>query len=428
VASALKTVGAHLVRWPGGSIADGFHWQTLSMCSQMGGTMSANSTFDNLMSQVLDPNGMEAAVTVNYGSNAACTGGGDPAEAAAWVSQAKSKGYNVHHWTVGNEVYGGWEFDLHAKPHDAPTYAAAVGGGNGYYQQMKSADSTAQVGVVVEPLWNNWDSTVLSQAKYDFVELHWYAQQAGQESDNYLLTQATTELRSELAKVRAELASAGKANTPIMIGEFNSVNESPGKQTLSIVNALFMGMTYGEFLNNNVGLATAWFGYGGTCNNGNNNSSSLYGWQNFGGYDQVSVGSYWWQNCGGSTTIPTGTMLPSGYAQYLVSQFAAPGGNMLSVNVGSALTNVRAYAASNGSGYSVMMFNLSQTASTAVTIGVSNASTSAFNVTTITYGKAQYDDSKNSVWSGPVTQSLGSVNGTASVTLPPWSMTVLKLN
>jgi hypothetical protein len=393
--------------------------------------MSSNSTFDDFMTQVINPAGLQAAVTVNYGSNSACTGGGEPAEAAALVAHAKAQGYtNVHHWTVGNEEYGSWELDLHSKPHDAPTYAAAVGGSNGYYQLMKAADSSAQVGVVVEPTWNNgWDSTVLSQAQYDFVELHWYAQQAGQESDNYLLTQATTELRSELTTLRAELATAGKPNTPIMIGEFNSVNARPGKQTLSIVNALFMGMAYGEMLNDNVGLATAWFGIGGTCNNGNNNSSSLYGWQSFGGYDQVSDGSIGWSNCGSSsTTIPVGTVLPNGYAQQLVSQFATPGGNMLSVAVGSSLSNIRAYASSNGSGYSVMMFNLSQTATTSVTVNVANASAGSYSASAITYGKAQYDNSQNNVWTAPVSQSLGTDNGTLTVSLPPWSMTVLKLN
>jgi len=54
---------------------------------------------------------------------------------------------------------------------------------------MKAADSTAQVGVVVGPGFGSWDSIVLANAKYDYVELHWYAQMSGQESDSYLLTQ-----------------------------------------------------------------------------------------------------------------------------------------------------------------------------------------------------------------------------------------------
>jgi len=56
----------------------------------------------------------------------------------------------------GNEVYGGWEYDLHAQKNDPGTYAAAVAGSNGYYQLMKNADSTAQVGVVVEGMPGSW--------------------------------------------------------------------------------------------------------------------------------------------------------------------------------------------------------------------------------------------------------------------------------
>ena len=426
VLQAVQSVGARMVRWPGGSNADGGHWKTLTYCD--GAYQNPNSTFDNFMRGIVQAGSMQAAITVNYGSNQACTGGGDPAEAAAWVAYAKSKGYNsnVHYWTVGNEVYGGWEYDLHAKKNDPGTYAAAVSGSSGYYQLMKNADSTAQVGVVVEGIPGTWDNTVLTKAPYDFVELHWYAQQNGSESDAYLLTQAPTDLRDQLATLREELSSAGKPNAPIMLGEFNSVNQNPGKQTMSVVNALFMGMTFGEVLNNGVALATTWFGYDNSCHTTANNSSALYGWQNFGGYQLTTEN---WQGCGNSSAHAGITTFPAGYAQGLVAQFAQPGGSMLSAAVGTGLPNIRAYASSTPSGgYSVMLFNLSATATTTVAVNLANAGSNSYTATTQTYGKAQYDNSKNNVWTGPVSQSLGTVNGaTGSVTLPPYSMTVLQL-
>ncbi len=77
----------------------------------------------------------------------------------------------------------------------------------------------------------------------------------------------------------------------------------------------------------------------------------------------------------------------------------------------------------------MMLFNLSATASTTVAVNLANAGSASYTATTQTYGKAQYDTSKNNVWTGPVSQSLGTVNGgKGSVTLPPYSMTVLKLN
>jgi hypothetical protein len=421
IAQSVKTVGAHLVRWPGGSMSDGYLWQTNSTCNAYS---NGNSTFDNFVHDVAAPDGLQVAITVNYGSSPDCSGGGSPAYAAAWVAYNKAHGYPAHYWTVGNEVYGGWEQDLHANSHDPGTYAAAVAGSNGYYQLMKNADPSAQVGVVVEGNPGNWDDTVLGKAQYDFVEVHSYAQNSGSESDSYLLMQAPVDLRDQITTLRGELASAGKSNTPIMIGEWNSVNTNPGKQTVSIVNALYMGMTFGEILNNGVQLATAWFGEGGSCGTSGNDSGALYGWQSWGAYDEVSDG---W-NCN-SNSVASGTVMPGGNAEYLASQFAVPGGSVLTATVGSGLSNVRAYAASNGAGgYNLMLFNLSESASVAAGVDLTNAANSTFSATSLTYGKAQYDNSKNNVWSGPVSQSLGTFNGSITVTLPPWSMTVLKLN
>ncbi len=431
----VAAVSPRLIRWPGGSKSDNYHWQNHTECTARGQSNAAydpHSTFDNFMSAILTPGGYDAAITVNYGSDSACTGGGSPAEAAAWVAYAKSKGYNahIHHWTVGNEVFGGWEFDLHAKPNDPTTYASAVAGSNGYYALMKAADPTAQVGVVVAlgSGVNDWDSNVLANAPYDYVELHWYAQQPGSESDHYLLYQAPAALTSLLAGVRSELATAGKPNTPIMLGEYNSAAYNPGKQSTSIVNALFTGMALGEVLNDNLAVATWWFGAGGTQNCNHNNSASLYGWQNFGAYDLVAANTqYAWNGCNTGTIVPEGTVFPSGNAFRLVTRFAVPGNSMLKATVAASEPDVRAYAATQGSGYSLMLFNLNQTATTTVTVGLKNARASSFQATTTTYGKSQYDQSQHNVWPGPTTASLGPVGTTTTVTLPPLSMTVLQL-
>jgi hypothetical protein len=102
---------------------------------------------------------------------------------------------------------------------------------------------------------------------------------------------------------------------------------------------------------------------------------------------------------------------------------------MLSTAVGTGLPNIRAYASSTPSGgYAVMLFNLSSTATTTVAVNLANAGSSSYTATTQTYGKAQYDTSKNNLWTGPVSQTLGTVNGAAgNVSLPPYSMTVLQL-
>jgi hypothetical protein len=52
---------------------------------------------------------------------------------------------------------------------------------------------------------------------------------------------------------------------------------------------------------------------------------------------------------------------------------------------------------------------------------------SGSGATITTYGKAQYDNSQQNVWTGPVSQSVGAWQHTVPVTLPPWSMNVVLL-
>src|SRR5580692_5617480 len=108
---ALVTAGIAATRWPGGTASDYYHWQTNSfgpgLCA---GHPNANSTFNNFMSDIVGPAHLDVAVTVNYGSNATCTGGADPSEAADWVAYANgTKNYGIAWWTVGNEEYGKWQ-------------------------------------------------------------------------------------------------------------------------------------------------------------------------------------------------------------------------------------------------------------------------------------------------------------------------------
>ncbi len=472
--TAVQDVGAQLVRWPGGTNSDNYHWQNHSDCNTDTGAVPntatvdpvaylPTNTFPNFVAHVLAAGNLEGAITVNYGTNVTCDGGADPHEAAAWVAYVKTHSYNIHYWTVGNEQFGGWEPDLHTssvsgQTHVGADYVKNVNGANGFYALMKAQDPTAKVGVVVEGAWDGlsdwdgWDAAVLgcatvtdpntcatktTGAKFDFVELHYYEQQPGSpsdcagngECDSYLLGQAITDFSNAIANLRVQLVTTGHpSTTPIMLGEYNSVAYSQGKQTMSIVNALNMGMVYGEIFKNQVDIATLWFGVGGNQGCDNNNSSTLYGWQNFGGYDAVAWNTASaWNNCGSGPNVPEGTVFPTGQAEYLAGQFAVAGNHILTASVDSSLPNVRVYAATQGTGYALMMFNLSKTATTSVTTSVSNASGSSFTGSMQTYGKAQYDDSKNNVWTGPVSQSLGTVGSTVTVSLPPWSMTVVKL-
>jgi hypothetical protein len=421
VVPAFQLAGIKVVRWPGGSWSDDYHWSTNTMC---GNTPNTNATFTKFVNSLVIPGNFDVALTANYGTNSTCNGPGQPSEAAAWIAQAKSLNAHVTHMTVGNEEYGSWEDDLHTSKNNAATYAAAVGNAtsNGYYQQIKAADSSVLVGVDVNP-GNNpaWDPTVLAASKYDFVEFHYYPQAPGSESDTYLTQKAANDLTSSLNTLKTELATAGKPNTPIYVGEIGSVYSNPGKQSLSITQGLYAGQALGEMMNAGVARVTWWIGFGNCNGTSGNDSSSLYGWQNFGGYNVFADGPTD-TPCAGAGAI--GTMSPTARAFQLFSNVAVTGESVLTASVNGDTTNVRAYAATHSGGTVLVLFNVSQSTSAQVTVSLSAQNTSS-DVSVETYSKAIYDQSQTNVWADPTTTDMGAQNLPLTLTLAPWSMNVV---
>jgi alpha-L-arabinofuranosidase len=107
--STFRAANFGMVRWPMAGISDFYHWQSNSFSSCAAPyQLVARTTFDQFMQQVAQPLGLDVNITVNYGSNATCAGGGDPNEAAAWVDYANNQmHYGIKYWTIGNEQYFG---------------------------------------------------------------------------------------------------------------------------------------------------------------------------------------------------------------------------------------------------------------------------------------------------------------------------------
>jgi len=434
IVDAFKAAGITQVRWPGGSDSDLYHWATNSLCD--GGYSDTNDSFSNFVNDMAAPANLDVALTANYGSNATCNGGGEPSEAAAWVTAALADGITPSHMTVGNEEYGSWEYDLHSTPHDPTIYAAAVVGTTGYYQSIKTASPNTLVGVVVDAdnTTGGWDNMVLANAKrsYDFVEYHYYPETPGAESDTFLVQQAAQELTTNINTIRSELAKWGTPDTPIYVGEIGGAYSNPGKQSWSIAQGLYAGQVLGEMMNNGVSRLTWWIGFG-NCNGTNgNDSTSLYGWQNFGAYNVFSDGPED-PTCSGAG--PIGTMSPTAHAFQLFSQMAVNGQTVLTATVAGDTTDVRAYAATNPKGTALLLFNDNETTSQQVVVTLSGKSSSS-SVTVTTYDKAIYDLSGSptgtppdpagtSTWASPITTSLGAQNLPLTLTLAPWSMNVV---
>lgn len=475
IVDSFKNAGIVALRWPGGSESDNYHWNNGATANPSVGTpptpSSCNGAYfapntdylsfiNNLENAI--PGGFDIALTANYGTNAACTGGGDPTEAANWVSYAYANGGTVSHVTVGNENYGHWETDMHPIPWDPATYAAAVAGTNGYYDVIKAVSPNTLVGVVVDAnctmandCTNGWDNTVLSSAVgcngasapcYDFVEYHYYAQHPGQESDTYLVQQAAQAFTTNINVIRQELNTAGAPNTPIYVGEIGSAT-NVGKQSWSITQGLYAGQILGEMMNDGISRNTWFIGFANCLGNLGNLSSSLYGWQNFGAFNVFSdgPGDVLYSNnspCdynGNGNTI--GTMSPTAVAFDLFSNVAVNGEHVLTPTVSGDTSDVRAYAATHGSGTALVLFNLNQSVSAPVTITVTGKSSST-GVTWYVYDKKMYDYTDTSCasdvgctvdpnhdystvdWPAPAINSMGAQALPLAVNLTPWSMNV----
>jgi hypothetical protein len=188
-ASALTNAGISAIRYPGGSYADIFHWQTYTGC---GGYLAPGDTFDNFINSLVTPASAKAIITVNYGSNPTCDGGGDTNEAAAWVHYANvTRGLNIKYWEIGNEqggngYYNGynWEEDLHfldQTPADRvgqSVLSPTAYGSNSvmFIKAMKAQDASIKCGVGFDTGRSSYNTAVLGQTgtNADFVIIHWY--------------------------------------------------------------------------------------------------------------------------------------------------------------------------------------------------------------------------------------------------------------
>lgn len=424
---SLRKTAIKLVRFPGGSESDAYHWENGgTLCDDMG-YITSGATFDNLMTHVARPLHLDIAITLNYGSNRACNGGGEPSEAAAWVARAKQRGYNVPYWTVGNEVYGSWEYDLHKSPHDPTTYAGAVR--TGYYPAVKKADPNAKLGVVVDlPSDTAWNDVVLRKAQpFDFVELHYYPEY-NKDSDQQLLGPAIDNFAGYLSGLRAQMNAARVAKSvPIYLGEFNNDAGNEGKQSVSIVNGLFLGQMLGTLMNAGVPMATWWVAYG-SCDESGDYSKRLYGWQHFGSEALFSDGlPNPYEGCANTPKIPGGTPFPTARVMALYAGEIPAGSSVRRMSVPASLgDSVRAYGYAVASGYAFVLFN-NTLSLVEVAARVKNSGKTQFTATLSVYGKAQYDESKRDKWVGPVVKSLGTVGTSVPLTLRPYSVSVLVL-
>jgi len=159
----LRAAGITTLRYPGGGYSDSYHWSVYKMskwrATNDAGYLAGNADLGHFLKLVDQIRGT-AIITVNYGSNLAGTGGGEPTEAAAWV--AYTNGSPTDQKVIGKDstgydwkTVGYWASLRAAQPlesddgqnflrigHPAPFHILywEVGNelfGNGYYEKDK---------------------------------------------------------------------------------------------------------------------------------------------------------------------------------------------------------------------------------------------------------------------------------------------------
>jgi hypothetical protein len=238
VAGTLSNAGLGLIRFPGGSSADLYNWQSTS-----------GVDFAQYSKQVNAISNGQKLVTVNYGT-------GTPQEAAAWVTQSQSSGEGVSLWEVGNEEYGSWEADNHTDPHTPSSYASNA---LPFMQAIKGADANAKIcfdyGLdgSLSPgsganNWQDWDNTIL-QADHSYIncaDVHWYPINGLPSESVESIMNTVNNIPTAAGEVHSEL-STYDPSADFIVGETN-ISEAANPWNEEPVGALFSAATAMEWL------------------------------------------------------------------------------------------------------------------------------------------------------------------------------------
>jgi hypothetical protein len=392
--SLLNQLGTRVIRLPGGSDSDDYHWLTDQEDTTNNWTWQ--TSLANFIHVITNASvSAQAVVTVNYGT-------GTPQEAAAWAAYCNAattntvslgmdtKGTNwqtagywaslraaaplgtddgknflrisrstplgFKDWEIGNEEYGSWEIDQNAAPHDPYTYALRT---TNYMALMKAVDPTIKIGVVSIPgedsyandtnhpaynaregmYHNGWTPVMLatlssSGVTPDFLVDHFYPE-SGSDNDAALL-QASANWASDATNLRQQITdyiSSSGTNIELLVTENNADSGPNGKQSTSLVNGLYLADSLAQLMKTEFNSFIWWDLRNGPDTTGDF-SASLYGWRTNGDLGVI----------GGLNTL-----YPTFYTFKLMRDFVQPGDSVLSATSDYSLLSVYATRRQDGS-------------------------------------------------------------------------------
>ena len=472
--SSLNELGTRIIRLPGGSLSDEYHWVLDQSGTNTFRWVTSLANFAHVIT-----NGSvnaQAIVTANYGT-------GTPQEAAAWVAYCNAATTNVlslgvdakgtnwqtagywaalraaaplgsddginflrisrtaplafKYWEIGNECYGAsWETDSNVPAHDPFTYALRA---TNYIALMKAVDPTIKIGVVSTPgedsyanntshpaynsregvSHNGWTPVMLATLNSanvtpDFLVDHFYPE-SGSDNDQALL-QASANWASDAASLRQQITDyvGGKGtNMELLVTENNADSGPEGKQSTSLVNGLYLADSLAQLAKTEFN-SFVWWDLRNSTDNKGDFSASLYGWRTNG--DLGVIGNL-------------NTRYPTFYTFKLMQHFVQAGDTVLLAANDYSLLSVYAAQRLNGT-LTVLAINkdpVNTFTGQVATVGYTPGS----NATVYSYGIPQ-DNAAETNGSASLqdiaTASFSSAGTNFNYAFPPYSATVLVLS
>ena len=341
----------------------------------------------------------------------------------------------IKYWEIGNETFGtgyypnnnggGDGFSVNfAVPYPSTTFSRqfnpALSPAN-YGQQvkifslaMKAVDPTIKIGAVVstplgdyswdvDNLGQHWTPQVLAQcaSNIDFIIAHWYFFNGNNDKGSSLLPSVAANIPSMINGTGSHTGTSSglkdwikqfrpndSTNVSIFITEFGYTG-SVNATNLGPVTALFDADSYATWMS---------FGVSNICFLEMNKTPFL----------------------GDSASLTRGETF---YAVKLLHAMAAPGDTFVSSTSDTSTVRVQAALKQNGS-VGLMLLNENRTTPQTVNVTVTNAVVSSTG-TQYRLGTNNFTGTIETPTSTPSSNSVASLGNSFSMTLPPYSMTVL---
>jgi alpha-N-arabinofuranosidase len=254
VFAAVKALSPAFIRWPGGNVAQDYHWQwgvgprderpTWTNLSWKNEPEPSDFGTDEFIAFARGV-GAEPSITVNVEGREATA-----EEAAAWVEYCNGPAlsrygamrarnghpepYGVKYWEIGNEIWGDW-----VRGHsDAATYARNL---TRYVAAMRAVDPSIQV-IAVGHNDMAWNRTVLQQTpaetRLDYLSIHHYYGRHEMNGDLQKLLARPEFYSHEYDEIEALMREFPAAHRPkLAINEWGL--DLPESQQYSILTALY---------------------------------------------------------------------------------------------------------------------------------------------------------------------------------------------